>query len=169
MRSKLARGVAVLTLGVVLTEAAPARADDWYGYQTLAADGAATGLLVGAILTHKNVSKTLFALSAATYLIASPVIHGANEEPGKALGALGLRVAAPVSLGFLGIIAGAASDSHGNWGAPLAGGVIGFGLGIITAMAIDAAALARRDSPTAQSGSTLTLGRELYLPIGGSF
>ncbi|MFO0644249.1 MAG: hypothetical protein U0183_33825 [Polyangiaceae bacterium] len=169
MRSKLARGVAVLTLGVVLTEAAPARADDWYGYQTLAADGAATGLLFGAIVTHKNVSKTLFALSAATYLVASPVIHGANEEPGRALGALGLRVAAPLSFGFLGLVIGAVSDTHGNWGTPLAGAVIGFGLGIVTAMAIDAAALARHESPTAQGENALTVGRELYLPIGGSF
>lgn len=169
MRSKLARGIAVLTLGVVLTQAAPAHADEWYGYQTLAADGAATGLLFGAIVTHRKLSTTFFALSAATYLIASPVIHGANEEPGRALGALGLRVAAPVSLGFLGLIVGAASDTHGNWGVPLAGGMIGLGLGIITAMAIDAAALARHESPTAQGGNALTVGRELYLPIGGSF
>lgn len=169
MRSKLARGISVLTLGAVLTQAAPARADDWYGYQTLAADGAATGLLFGGIVTHKNVSKTFFALSAATYLVASPVIHGANEEPGRALGAFGLRIAAPASFGFLGLLIGAASDTRGNWGVPLAGAVIGFGLGVITAMAIDAAALARHDSPTAQGASALGLGRELYLPIGGAF
>jgi len=36
-------------------------------------------------------------------------------------------------------------------------------------MVIDAAALARKESPTAQGVSALSVGRELYLPFGGTF
>ncbi len=169
MRLKLGRGVSAISLAVVLITPRPARADEWYGYQTLAADGAATGLLLGAVASHREVSKGFFVLSATTYLVASPVIHAANGQGGVALGALGLRVAAPVSLGLLGLAIGAASDTRGNWGAPLLGGVIGVGLGVITAMVIDTAALARKDSPVTQGTSALTLGRELYLPFGGTF
>lgn len=169
MRSKLVGWVSAVSLAVTLITSSPARADEWYGYQTLAADGVATGLVVGAIATHGDVSKTFFALSASTYIIASPVIHAANERGGAAVGALGLRLGAPVSFGLLGLVVGAASDSHANWGAPLLGGLIGVGLGVITAMVIDAAVLARKETRVAQGASAITVGSELYVPFGGTF
>lgn len=169
MRSKLARCVSAGSLGIVLLTSRPARADEWYGYQTLAADGAATSLLVGAAVADGGARKGLFIVSATTYIVASPIIHAANGREGAAFGALGLRLVAPVAFGLLGILVGTAGDHRGSWGAPLVGGLIGLGVGVVTAMAIDAAALARKESPVAQGASALSVGRELYLPFGGTF
>ncbi|HRG97644.1 MAG TPA: hypothetical protein PLR99_15420 [Polyangiaceae bacterium] len=168
MRSKLARWVWGASLGVLVTSS-PARADEWYGYQTIGGDVVATTLLLSSAATDNTPRKVLFVASASTYLLASPVIHAAHERGGAAIGAVGLRVFAPLTLGLLGLVVGAGSSKSGNWGAPLAGGFIGFGLGVLTAMVIDAAALARKESPTAQGVSALSVGRELYLPFGGTF
>ncbi len=170
MRSKLARWVWGASLGVVLVTSRPARADEWYGYQTIGADVVTTSLLVSAAVTDDSASKVLFVASASTYLVASPVIHAAHDRGGAAIGAVGLRVFAPLSLGLLGVlVGGAGSGSRSNWGAPLVGGVIGLGLGVLTAMVIDAAALARKASPTVQGAAALSVGTELYLPLGGTF
>lgn len=168
MRSKLARWVWGASLGAVLVTSRPARADEWYGYQTIGADVVATTLLVSSAATDDTPRKVLFVASASTYLLASPVIHAAHDRGGAAIGAVGLRVFAPLSLGLLGLLVGAGADGN-NWGAPLAGGFIGLGLGVLTAMVIDAAALARKASPTAQGAAALAVGTELYLPIGGTF
>jgi hypothetical protein len=139
----------------------------------MAADGVATSLLVGAALGDSaGVSKPLFVASAATYVLASPVIHAANGRGGPAVGALGLRVFAPVSLGLLGIAAGAGFGDRRNWGTPLIGGLVGFGVGVLAAMVIDAAAIARKESPsltTPQGAGALAVGREAGFSFGGRF
>lgn len=114
--------------------APPARR--WYGWQTFAADGAASVLFLTAVADDHNT--TLFALSGLTFGLGAPAIHVAHGNWEVALGSLGLRFAGP----FIGIMIGSqsdirssedatSSDSSSKWA------IAGAAIGGLVASAID--------------------------------
>jgi len=165
MRSLLA---ATLVAAVALTTAT-ARADDdstttttqkvqrepvenWYGGQTLAADGAAIALALagGATTRAPSVSTGLAALSVGTYVLGGPIVHATHGRGGIGLADLVLRLSAPIVGGVLGALVGNAlvpasastCEDDGPCGGGLGGAVIGLGLGLVTATIVDATVLA---------------------------
>jgi hypothetical protein len=139
-----------------LTEPTMARKPrtSWYGWQTLISDGAALALLVGAG-GSKNNSGALLAASGLTYTFGGPIVHWAHGNGGRGAVSLGLRVGAPIGLGLLGFAVGSALDSgrSENYGG-IVFGALGFVIGIPTAIAIDAAVIAREpveDEPEVQA------------------
>jgi hypothetical protein len=124
---------------------APKAASEWYGYQTLGADGLALG--VGALAPSSGRG---FAYAAiGTYLVGAPVVHVLNGNAGVALGDLGLRAGAPLAGALVGgLVAGLAapkSDSVRGLSSVASGMAYGLLAGFGLAVAIDALVLARRD------------------------
>ena len=124
----------------------------WYGYQTLATDGAALafgGLSAG---TDGRTPREIFGtLALGSYLAGAPIVHLSNGHPLKALASLGLRAAAPVGAGLVGGIIGAAAATNdgflGNLGGTIEGMAIGVMVGAVAASALDAAVIARDTVP----------------------
>jgi hypothetical protein len=123
-----------------LTFAAPARADEWYGWQTLTSDAAT--LVVTAVVASTTKGAAPPALAAVAGYVAAPVvIHAVHEEPLNALASGGVRVALPLG----GSLAGASLGSRrGDFTGltTVAGAVLGLFAGAIVASVIDAAAIA---------------------------
>lgn len=119
-------GLAAATLAVSCAVAAPARAEPapsaslatetqpsersapgrrWYGWQTLAIDGAAIGVgLTGAHLLddHRAAGVSLGATGLLGYSFSGPLVHWAHDRRGAAALSLALRVGLPlVSVGVL--------------------------------------------------------------------
>jgi len=67
---------------------------DWYGYQTLASDGAALGLLVAG-LTSSERSGMAWA-GVATYALGAPVVHASHGNWGSGGKSLLLRTGSPI-------------------------------------------------------------------------
>lgn len=109
----------------------PARREGavWYGWQTLITDGAA-------VLTTPAVPL----LGVGAYVLGAPLVHALHGRGWTALGSLGLRVGAPVTGGFVAYaVQGKCSGEFcAVW--PL----LGAGVGVVSAMALDAAVLARK-------------------------
>jgi len=128
----------------------------WYGWQTLASDGASLGLMLAGIVTAAehaglyddetpvmaNVAATL---GLAGYAAGAPVMHLVHERPGAAAASLGLRLALPLLGGALGAQSqtcpppSTSGDDYGNCG--LGGLVLGLSAGVLAAVIIDATAL----------------------------
>src|SRR5688572_4665346 len=113
----------------------------WYGEQILAVDGIALGLLIVGAGTHPAVGVT----GAAMYGLGGPIVHLAHDQPYHAAGSLGLRIGAPLAGGALGLGAGLLlSDGSYNSVFVVAGTtLLGFAAGYVAAVTVDAAALAR--------------------------
>jgi len=79
--------------------------EHWYGWQTLATDGAAASQFALAVPTH-NVA--FVGLGAGTFLLGAPIVHLVHHKPWLALLDLGFRVAVP----FVGVAVGADMDSR---------------------------------------------------------
>jgi hypothetical protein len=178
MRS-FARGIVVASIFTFVASLSPrARAEDWYGGQTLAFDGVGLGFLAASLATgcggkaaYCGVGQGVFLLlSLGTYLIASPVIHGVHERGGAAVGAVGLRLGAPLALGVLGWeIGSAAEGKRFSFSRELAS-FAGVALGALAAAGIDAAVLAREsDKPVAGGASAPSIGPTFLLPWGAAF
>lgn len=121
-----------------VTQQAPVETTRWYGWQTLAADGAALLLLGTAV---DATSEGPLILSGVTYLFAAPVIHAVHGRSGAAFGSLALRMGAPIAGAAIG-----ASQCNGGEGEELRciePVVFGAMAGIAAAIALDAALLAR--------------------------
>jgi hypothetical protein len=152
----------------------PRYRSEWYGGYTLAVD--AVGIVTMPILVGIGI-----------YALGAPIVHLAEGEPGHAAWSLGLRVGLPTVLGLTGAGIGALAgnrncDSSSLSGdacdlAPAlyaAGGVI---LGMLGAIAIDAALLARHQvsiGPLERAGirfaPNLALGRNhASLVMSGTF
>ena len=67
---------------------------EWYGWQTLAVDGAATGLFLSA--TADRGSTVLYGLSGVTYAIGAPSIHLGHGQWEMSIASLGVRVVTPL-------------------------------------------------------------------------
>lgn len=69
----------------------------WYGWQTLAVDGAALGVAVGGFAIHE--SEVPLVVGAGAYAIGAPIVHLAHREPWRAAGSLGLHLGLPILVG----------------------------------------------------------------------
>jgi hypothetical protein len=112
----------------------------WYGWQTLAADGAAIGLLA----TTWSVGDGTLAEAGAvlTYWLGAPFVHVAHERPLTALASTGLRAGAPLT-GAL--VAYALLDCSGQDFCGLGAIAVGAPIGAGVAIVVDGAVLARED------------------------
>lgn len=136
----------------------------WYGYQTLAVDGAALALTIPAMASSSSGQQGGFAIaSSLTYGLGGPIVHFSHGAIGKGFANLGLRVGMPLVLGAIGGLLGAAAyhpppasacnsssddfcglgQALGPIGAIAEGSAIGGLIGIGGAIAVDAAVLAR--------------------------
>jgi len=111
----------------------------WYGWQPLVIDGA---LLVGLVAVasnqrHSDSDNFLIPFTTA-YILGGPIVHAAHGHVGKAVLSLGIR-----SIGPIFIALGTTNNSSGNESA-IGLAVLGV-LAIPTAIAVDAAAIARED------------------------
>jgi hypothetical protein len=137
-----------------------ARETEWYGWQTLTADGLSVATIIaGAGLKSSEVAL----LGVGGYFVAAPIVHVVQGRVGVAFGSFGLRVAAPMVGGAIGYMAAgpcSASESgklfgclfHG-WAEAAVGGLIG----ATSAVALDAALLAhktREATPPPQESGT---------------
>jgi hypothetical protein len=158
----------------------------WYGYETLATDGAAIALLIPATaLGDSGKDPVGFLLgSSLVYGLGGPIVHFAHGAVGKGFLDLGLRLGVPVVTGLTGGAIAAATYNGCSpepdceaWGARKIGTVmVGLVLGGLAgaggAMAVDAAWLAREPrapsatrvepsvnvTPEGQSGARATVG-----------
>ncbi len=160
---------------------AHSRPTHWYGYQTLGTDAAAIALLVPALVTNvPQGEQSGFALaSSLTYGFGGPIVHWSHGAIGKGFGDLALRVGAPIALGFVGGIIGAAAyhpapcgpagaqdwcglgQGLGELGAELEGMTLGGLVGIAGAITLDAAVLAREPATRDSDDATDAHPREL--------
>lgn len=114
----------------------------WYGWQTLITDGAA--LLAAPIAPAAGVG---------LYLVGAPLVHATHGRFGTAAGSFGLRLGAPLVGGVTGIVLWGLGSDCGFDGPELCGlgsvlyGAVGAGLGVITAVTLDASLLAREPAP----------------------
>jgi hypothetical protein len=136
------------------TEEEPSR---WYGWQTLATDGAAVGLLTASLFTVDNdgrnsPSSALAWGALGAYALGAPVMHFVHENPGRGLASFGMRVGAPIVLGFTGALLENCGGGGGDF-CGLGGALIGTSLGIIGAVAVDAAVFAYDDKPENEAAS----------------
>jgi hypothetical protein len=125
----------------------------WYGWQTLAVDGAALATALIAIPVGgraEGAAEVLGASAAATYLLGAPIVHGVQREPGRGLASLGLRVGLPLGLRALlhpGTYAHCPAHSEAEdveYCQPGARDVVGVLVGALAASVVDGALLARK-------------------------
>ena len=140
----------------------------WYGWQTLATDGAALGLFYAAASER---SGALAWSGVAVYALGGPAVHLAHEHLGKAAGSLGLRVGLPVAGGLaLGLALHkdcTGSSSEGECGIDeTLGALAGAALGAIAAAVIDSAAIAREDAPKPRNAAGVTLSPHVSVQSG---
>jgi len=153
----------------------------WYGWQTFAADGAASALFLSAVADDHN--STLFTLSGLTFGLGAPAIHVSHGNWELALASLGLRFAGP----FVGAMIGSQSDSRASEAATSADrsskwAITGVGIGGLVASAIDGLLLSydtRAPSPSAKTRQQLlgavslpqltVLERGVFLGYSGHF
>jgi hypothetical protein len=133
---------------------------EWYVWQTMASDLTAISLLAlssGIENKHENASTLAAVVGVGFYALGAPLVHAANGQVGKGFGSLGLRLGAPL-VGVLGGLAtGAAScpgeprpdELPGGSGSsnlcPVAHAALGFLLGSVTAIVVDASVLAKKE------------------------
>ena len=157
-------------LGATLVVTALATADDacaddskWYGWQTLASDGAtlaASGITAVAIKGGTAVPAVIL---VSGYLIPPPIIHAAHGNGGAAAASLGLRV----GLAGLGILTGAAIGD-GMLGKFALVVVLG-SVGALAASVIDAAALGYEDRPSPSPAPSPQQSGLRVVSFGGTF
>lgn len=134
----------------------PSTTPVWYGWQTLAADGASAALLgTGAAWAGSGSSgngtaaPVLLVGGLGGVALGGPIVHLAHGHPLRALADLGLRVSAVTLGGFVGgeIVAastarsGCQNNDVGCLPQTLGGVALGALVGTVAASAIDAAVL----------------------------
>jgi hypothetical protein len=158
----------------------PAAALDDYRWQVLAAD-AVVGSAV--LVAAHSESGTGVVIAGVAYVLTAPLIHIAHDRGGRAFGSLAMRVALPL---FGALVGTALVDMGARKCAPPAsedlcdgdgddevavGALLGFGVGALSAMIIDAAFVARpvpRERPTWAPQVGVTRDR-VSLGIAGRF
>lgn len=140
-----------------------------YRWQVFLADSASLAIAFSG-------NKTGITLSGAGYVLAAPIIHLSHDEGGRAGASLLLRLGLPIAGAFGGAAltrhACAPDDEDCDDGA-LEGAILGFGLGILTAMVVDTAFIAR---PIKSHRTTTTwvpqvaiTGQHVGLGVAGRF
>jgi hypothetical protein len=132
------------------------KAPGWYGAPILVTDLVAAGMGVAALAftqDHSESATTVFALGAvSTYLLGGPIVHGVQGEGNRVVGSAALRVLAPIGGGLAGLLiaapfAQACGSNDGHYCSlerVMVGTAVGFGVGVVTASAIDIGLLAVR-------------------------
>ena len=110
----------------------------WYGWQTLAVDVSALGIVLATSDSNSEASEGLIGAALVGYFVGPPLIHALHGHGGKALGSAGLR------LGSAGIILAAASTCDGL---DCIGTVALSMLTVPAVMAVDSVVIAREDVP----------------------
>lgn len=124
----------------------------WYGGQTLVVDGLSLGAL---LLSGGSNSGELAAFGGLGYLFGAPVVHAAHGHVGKPFASFGMRVGLPMGGLFLGCAA--EGRKGGDFGC-LGGAVIGFVLGGIAAISLDAAVVAYDERPDREAAHAPVIG-----------
>lgn len=92
-------------------------------------------------------NQTGTSLGGLAYALGGPVIHGMHGHGGRVLASMALRVGLPLALaiggGELGRQDCSGPDDYDCGGANIGGALLGFGLGVVTAMVVDDALIAR--------------------------
>ncbi|MEO7036606.1 MAG: hypothetical protein ABI548_21845 [Polyangiaceae bacterium] len=121
---------------------------NWYGWQTLAFDGAAGGLFLAAAADHDSTA--LYGASGIIYALGAPLVHVGHSQWEMGLASFGVRAVTP--------LLGAAVGSHYDHcqSASVTGGrsgacsikweVTGIAVGGLLAVALDALVLAYQPS-----------------------
>ena len=137
--------VVVVTTPPPPYSAAPVREESkWYGWQNLTVDGATVVSTIAVAPASGSAAATVF---WSGYLLGGPIVHWANGQVGKGFASLGIRVGAPLTLGVAGALIGSTGGTSGDWdefGGAYLGAAIGLLAGYATAVALDAALLARK-------------------------
>ena len=99
------------------------------------------------------------------YFFGGPIVHWSHGQVGRGFASLGIRVAAPLLFAGLGYAVfqrnGSGEDLRG-----LAGAILGFGLGVVSAIVVDAAALAyEKVDEDDDDARALTRRRQAQRPI----
>lgn len=171
------RLVVALVVAALLGHAVPARAQpaseprERYLGSLVLADLAWIGVGGLAIATE---SPELGIAAGAGYLAAGPVMHAAQGEPAHTGWSIALRLGMPLvgaAIGSqLGRLASCDGDENGHCEEIREGlsPLLGAGVGAVTALAIDWAALSRR-SPRAWRPTVTASDRAVSLGVGGRF
>lgn len=119
----------------------PGHHTNWYGWELLLADGVSfIGMPTLALATSSNgeTSASLLVLGAGGYFFAPGALHLSHGRAGAAAGSLALRIGLPV-VGILGGTVATGGCTRSLCGIALAIGAV---VGVVSAVGIDAAALA---------------------------
>jgi hypothetical protein len=134
---------------------ATATREEWYGWQSLSADGAALILLIAASAAsdQRNKLPDIFAYgSVGMYLLGGPSTHLMHDSPGRALGSLAMRAGLPFAFGGIGSQLEDCSGEQDYDLCGIAGALLGGVLGVATAITVDAAVLSYEDVPVTSEG-----------------
>lgn len=147
---------------------------NWYGWQTLVADGASVALFAGGLATN---SGGLAGAGYVAFLLATPIVHMVHGNIGPGFGSLGIRLfLPPIALGvgaIAGLIVGGSSGSgdfdrlgNGANGA-VVGAVIGGFVGVAGCALIDTAAFAwTKEKVEASGGAPITRADRSNVALG---
>jgi hypothetical protein len=135
----------------------PPEVRSWYGYQTLALDALSTVLITVGIVKWNGYAG---AAGAASFLLGPPIVHMAHGQGWKGLYDMGLlRVTEPLVSAGVGAAIGAIVGAKTGCGAggddiplpcgTLPGLLIGLGVGMVAAVAVDASVFAWDTKPAA--------------------
>jgi hypothetical protein len=69
------------------------RPELWYGWQTIVADGLSLAVLVGGAAGDAGL---FIGVGYGGFVLSAPIAHIVHENPGRAVGDLGLRIAVPL-------------------------------------------------------------------------
>jgi hypothetical protein len=153
-------------------ESSPSERTRWYGLEILTADAGALALLAGAALAanhNDGLAGSLAIGSLATYEVGGPIVHALHGNWGRAIGSGALRAGAPIVGALLGV---ASEDCTGGDFCGIEGGVIGFAVGVGTAIILDSALIAHEpahDAPPPVLPVVATSKNGTWLGLSGSF
>lgn len=142
----------------------PAR-ERWYGYQTMAVDATAIGLLAATGAIPEGAQPWMAGGAIGLYALGPAVVHGANARGGAGLGSFGMRLGLPIVGALMGLGIGASSSFKGLFELAGAGAFVG----ALTAMVLDAAFLARKTVPAEPGAPSTPSALSLVVPWGGAF
>ena len=134
----------------------------WYGWQNLVVDG---GVVVASAGLGAANGSAGGVLAVTGYLFGGPIVHWSHGQVGRGFASLGIRVGAPFLFATLGYVA-FRGESRSDDFAGAIGLVLGFGFGVLSAIIIDAAALAyERVDDEDDQARAITRRRQAQRPI----
>ncbi|HEY4013522.1 MAG TPA: hypothetical protein VGM06_09305 [Polyangiaceae bacterium] len=139
--------------------AAVATGSSWYGYELLMADAFTAMSFAGAAAAGNGAAGgALAALGGAVYVGSGAAIHVMHHQGGKAVASVVLRVGAPFLGGLIGLLVGqsnarqvtpldSATSSNTSTLPAIFDAIVGFGVGVVSAVVVDDVFLSFERSP----------------------